>query len=164
MKRGQLKIQEMAFVLVAIFIFFGLVALIFSNVLIKDLRKDAVQIREEQAQALVKKLISVPEFSWTKDCETCIDHDKVIALKERKSYKNFWNLDYMAVEQIYPAKLGGECTKGNYPECNITTIIGGGEKTGKSSVAFVALCRWERESNYNKCSLGRIITSGEGIR
>lgn len=160
-KTGQMKIQEMAFVLVAIMIFFGLVALIFFSIRVSNLRESAGELREDEAKQLVRKLASTPEFSF-RNCQVCIDFDKVLELKGKKDYQGFWNLDYLAVELVYPDK-NGECNKSNYPECRSITII---NKTqfGTAPDAFVSLCRWEQEKKgYFKCELGRIYASGKGI-
>lgn len=162
-KRGQLKIQEMAFVLVMIMIFFGIVALIFSSISLSNLRKEAGILKENAAEKLVVKLASSPEFNFPIDCENCIDMEKALALKYNKRYtEEFWNIDYLAIEQIYP-RLEGECVKGNYPNCNTTTIVGEKEGAGKISAAFVSVCKWDEGALYYKCGIGRILASGEGL-
>jgi len=166
--RGQLKIQEMAFVLLAIMLFFGIVALIYFALVMNDLREQGKIQSENEANALVKRMISIPEFSWTKQCSTCIDHDKILALKYvelyNKTKEEFWNLDYLAIEQIYPKKAGGECMNGNYPNCNITTVISKKINYGKTSFAYVALCRWNNDKNQNICELARIVVSSKDVK
>ena len=162
MNRGQMKIQQMAFVLVAIVIFFAMIGLFYFSIRISTMQKNVISLREEEAKELVKKLASTPEFSYAQDCVNCIDFDKLIVLKEKESYKGFWNLDYLAVERIYPKKQG-ECTRANYPECDKITII---EKTdyGIPAQAFIALCRWEEGAGgYSKCELARLYAAGKSI-
>ncbi len=163
-KLGQLKIQQMAFVLVALVIFFALVGLIYFSFRVKNIESSATGLKEDEAKSLVKKLVSTPEFSFTvEDCSACVDLDKVLSLKGRRTYEGFWNLDYLAVEKIYPSE-DRECEKSNYPECNRITIINTTEKTGEITRAFVALCRWEdSKQGYFKCELGQIMASGEGV-
>ncbi len=164
-KRGQLKIQEMAFVLVALMIFFGLVALFYFSIRLSDVREDAALQREAEAQALVRKLSASPEFAWTAtSCTGCIDMDKVLLLKERQGYKGFWELEYLSVEVIAPQKEG-ECRKENYPDCRSITIVNKSKEFGTPVGAFVALCKQEfNEQGYVKCELGKIYASGRRIR
>ena len=158
-----MKIQEMAFVLVAIMIFFALVAIVYFSILSGNLKKDAVALGEDEAKELVRKMASSPEFILNDQCANCIDTDKIIVLKDRKSYKSFWGLDYLAVEFIYPEREG-ECNRANYPNCKRITLVENGE-IGKASEAFVSLCRFEpgQDIGYEKCEMGRILVSGEGI-
>lgn len=158
--KGQMKIQQMAFVLIAIMIFFTLVVLFYFAIRVQTLEKSAVGLREEGAKELVRKLASSPELSWSRDCENCIDLDKAMMLKDRKSYEGFWKLDYLAIKKIYPENKEN-CTLSNYPDCGEIVLVDG--RKGIPSDAFVSLCRWEGSGNYEKCEIGRIFASGEPI-
>jgi len=162
--RGQLKIQQMAFVLVVLIIFFAIVSLIYFSISLKGLRQGAQNLEDDKAKELVRKLSSSPEFVWNlNECSNCIDLDKVLLLRERKSYKEFWGLDFLQIEKVYPSE-NGECDKANYPNCGSITIIPA-EEFGSPASAFVSLCIWEREKGgYVKCELGRIYASGKGIK
>jgi hypothetical protein len=159
-RKGQMKIQQMAFVLMAIVIFFALVSLFYFSIRIRSLQKSALSLREEEAKELIRKLAVTPEFSF-EDCTNCIDLDKVMILKERQTYKGFWDLDVLFIETVYPDKEG-ECTLANYPECRRIMIINKTEEFGITSGAFVSLCRWDQEGYY-KCELGKVYASGRGI-
>lgn len=160
-KKAQLKIQQMAFVLAAIIIFFALVGLVYFSIMIKNLEKSAVSLKEEEAKELVKKLAGSPEFSY-EDCANCVDLDKVLALKDRDSYDDFWNLNYLAVRVDYPKKSESECSLDNYPNCRGVVIIDN-EEPGIVESAFVSVCRWSGNRGYRKCEIGKILASGEGI-
>lgn len=161
--RGQLKIQQMAFVLVALVVFFGIVALFYFSFTLSNLRGDVSSLQEEEAKELVRKLASSPEFSFSSQCTNCIDLDKIMALNSRQSYKEFWNLDFLQIERIYPESQKKECEKSIYPDCNTITIISK-EKFGSPKTAFVSLCRWEQQKGgYIKCELGRIYASGKDL-
>ena len=89
-KRGQIKIQQMAFVLVAIMIFFSFAALFYFSLSVSKLKGDAEDLREKEVKETVRRLAGSPEFSWTVyDCPTCIDLDKVMVLKDLESYNGF---------------------------------------------------------------------------
>ena len=161
-KKGQIKIQQMAFVLVAIMIFFAIAVLIYLSFRINALRCDALLLKEEESKEIVRKFSGMPEFSF-RGCANCIDLDKILMLKERKSYSGFWDLELLKVERIYPVNAKLECTKSNYPDCNTITLIEN-KNYGAGADAFVSLCRWEEKNGgYFKCEIGRIYAAGGGI-
>ena len=162
-KRGQLKIQQMAFVLVALMIFFTIVLLFYFSIRYSGLREDVEDLRTQEVIETVRKMSGSPEFKWTEqDCAACIDMDKVLLLKNRTSYKGFWkNIVFLQVVKIYPLYENEECTRGNYPECNQITLIDEG-KNFRGYKAFVTLCNYEGEY-YAKCEIGKIVMAFEPI-
>lgn len=163
-EKGQTKIQEMAFVLIAIIVFFAMVALVYFSIRLSSLREDVITQREQSARETVRKLSDIPEFSWA-GCSNCIDVDKVLVLKERfeGAYKNFWELDYLAIERIYPNGSVGECTLSNYPDCTTISLIKKTDSYGSPVSAFVALCGFDIAYGGVKCELGKIYASAESI-
>jgi len=163
MKKGQIKIQQMAFVLVAVMIFFALAGLFYFTLLSSDITSSAESLREKEVKESVRKLSGSPEFAWTiDDCPSCVDFDKVLALKERASYEDYWQFPYLSVERVYPEGTG-ECTRQNYPDCGEITLVNTGEEYVSYS-AFVSLCRREGGEGYNKCELGKIIMGFKTIQ
>jgi len=161
--RGQMKIQEMAFVLVAFIVFFALVLLFYVAFRGSTLKQEAKELEESKAMELVQKLSSSPELNYA-GCSKCLDFDKALVLKNEASYRNFWQIDYLRIERVYPFGNAAECTTANYPNCNSITIKSSGKDFGIPSWAFVALCRQEFiEGGYTKCELGRIYASGKAI-
>lgn len=161
--KGQLKIQEMAFVLVAIFIFFGLAALLFFTVSLGKLKGDVGDLQDEQAKQLALQLANTPEFSWTDEtCPNCIDSLKALLLKDHKDvYLQYWGMDYLVIETLYPNK-SGECTLQNYPNCRTITLANSTAYYGTPATAYVAICRHEKISSggsYPTCELGLIHAS-----
>ncbi len=151
--RGQVKIQQMAFVLVAIMIFFAIVVLFYLSIRVNLLKGDVEILRNEEAKEVVRKLAGRPELSWTvTDCASCIDLDKALVLNHRESYEDFWEVPFLQIERVYPDGEG-ECTKGNYPDCRTITLVDEGIYIAHS--AFVALCRHD-ELMGDKCELGKI--------
>tara|TARA_Y100000310_G_scaffold324932_1_gene387574 strand:+ start:479 stop:997 length:519 start_codon:yes stop_codon:yes gene_type:complete len=162
--KGQLKIQQMAFVLVATIIFFALVFLFYSVVRFSSLEDDVESLREQEIIETIRQISATAEFSWTReDCASCIDMDKVLMLKEREAYQGFWKkIPLLQIERVYPRHGGQECTKQNYPECDFITIIE--EETNLvARSSFVSLCRYEPGESYYKCELGKIIMAYETI-
>ncbi len=160
-KKGQLKIQQMAFVLVALMVFFVLVALVYFSIRLSNLENTASELGDERAKGELRALSGSAEFAYTPDdCAGCIDLDKVLILKESSAYDGFWNFDYLKIEAL---GRDGECTKFNYPDCGSITLIES-EDFGSTVSSFVSLCRWEESfEGYVKCELGRVVASGGAL-
>ena len=162
-KKGQMKIQEMAFVLIAIVVFFSLVIMIYLSIRMGSLRESAEEARTAAAQELVLRLAVTPEFSWRGCLGTCIDLEKALALKDKKDYKGFWDIDFLMLERIYPNATKKECTKGNFPDCSTLTIVNNTKYIGTPRSTFVALCSFDAGGNYERCGLGKIYASEKAI-
>lgn len=154
----------MAFVLVAIMIFFAIVLLFYFSIRYNSLQDDVETLREEEVLESVRKMSSTPEFIWNaEDCAGCIDMDKVFVLKGRESYSGFWkNIALLQIIRVHPTFEGEECVEANYPECDKITIIEE-DSDFRAYSSFVALCRHELEG-YSKCELGKIVMAFETIR
>jgi len=158
-KRGQLKIQQMAFVLVAFMILFGVAAVFYISIQSSSLEKSADELKHDKASEMVRKLASSPELSWTRDsCEVCVDLDKAFALKSKESYKDFWGKDVglVRIQKVYPSSGNEdkECDA-SYEDCNRVTIYSLANSKYITEEAFVALCRYSPEGK--KCELGKIM-------
>ena len=153
----------MAFILIAIVIFFSMVALFYFSIRYSGLKKDVEVLREQEVIENVRKMAGTAEFAFTaEDCISCIDLDKVFLLKKRASYKGFWkNTALLQIARVYPTYGNKECTMENYPNCDTITLF----EENKGLVghkAFVALCRYEKSEGY-KCELGKIVMAFETV-
>lgn len=164
-RKAQLKIQEMAFVLVAFIIFFVILGLFYFSVRIADMGDEVKLGKEQKTMELIRKISATPELGW-RECSNCVDLDKALAMKEKNdvySYNKLFDLDYLVIERIYPEQNEAECQKSNYPSCNKITIVKMREEYGVSYSSFVALCRWDNSINSEVCELGRIYAAGKGV-
>lgn len=169
--RGQIKIQQTAFMLIAVTVLFVLVGLFFLVIRFGSLKDSATILEEDNARLLVNKLASSPEFSCGNAFGTskvnCIDADKIMALKGNINvYSNFWRISNIEIRKIYPISQSEiECDFANYPECNIITLKEA-ENSGYTVSNFVALCRKEsnNENIYDKCELAKLIVSYESAK
>jgi len=170
-KKAQMKIQQTAFMLLAITIFFVLVGLFVLVFKVAGMKDTATILEEDNAMLLVSKLANSPEFACGSAFGTskvdCIDADKIMALKQSSAiYESFWGVSNIEIRKIYPAsEVDIECDSLTYPNCNIIQIKSG-ELTGYSVSNFVSLCRKEsfEGSPYNKCELAKLIVSYESIQ
>ncbi len=165
MKKAQLKIQQMAFMLIAVTLFFALISVFVLGFRLSGAKGSANLLAEEGAMMLATKIANSPEFSCGKSFGNqvdCVDADKVMALKKDISkYSDFWDVSSIEIRTIYPE--GDEiCTSENYPNCN-RILIGEQEIAGTYVPNFVSLCRKEsiEDQPYNKCELALIMVAYE---
>jgi len=167
-KKGQFKIQQMAFMLIALTLFFVMFGLLVLTIKTAGLKEKFTEIEEENAQKLVSKLANAPEFSCSGAFSylrsNCIDSDKIMMLKDRLKYKEFWKVADIEIRKLYPEYPDIECTFKNYPNCTILKVYHRDVKNqGPYKSNFVSLCRkdtFEREV-YDKCELARLMVSYE---
>ncbi|MDP2628495.1 MAG: hypothetical protein Q8P15_01200 [Nanoarchaeota archaeon] len=168
MKKAQMKIQQMAFVLIAITLFFVLTGIFVFAFKFSGLKQSATDLEEENAFLLSTKLMNSPEFSCGESFGdtriNCVDEDKLMALKENTAYtnSNFWGASNIEVRKIYPEESEKVCNSENYPDCN-TIKIYNQEVSGFDVSNFVSLCRKALSDGkvYTKCELAKIIVSYE---
>ncbi|MCK5043521.1 hypothetical protein KAR52_00785 [Candidatus Pacearchaeota archaeon] len=166
MKKGQFKIQQMAFMLMAVTLFFALVGMFILVIKFSGLKESATALEEKNAMLLVTKLANSPEFScgeaFGSSKANCIDSDKVMMLHENiDKYINFWGVSNVEIRKIYPKRDSTEiCDLGNYPDCNVIQLRSK-ELAGYDVSNFVSLCRKESLDGevYDKCELARIMVS-----
>ncbi len=166
-KKSQIKIQQTAFMLIAVTLFFVLVGLFVLSFKLSNLKESAADLQEKNAMLLVTKLANSPEFSCERafgsEKGSCIDADKVMMLKENiEEYENFWGVANIEIRKILPAGEE-ECSLTNYPDCGIIKLWKK-EVSGYDMSNFVSLCRKEslEGESYDRCELARLIVSYEG--
>ncbi|MFH1801293.1 MAG: hypothetical protein ABH804_00450 [archaeon] len=166
MVKGQLKIQQMAFMLMAITLFFVLAGMFVMVFKFSGLKEAATALEEKNAILTITKLANSAEFSCEEAFDTrktnCVDFDKVMILKKNiDKYEDFWGVKNIEIKKIYPS---GErlCTSSNYPDCEIVKLHDS-ESTGFTATSFVSLCRKTASEGgaQNKCELAKLIVSYE---
>lgn len=165
-KKAQMKIQQMAFMLIIVTLFFALIIMIVLSSWLSSLKGSAQDIREEKARRIVSAAANSPELSCGEYFGSakvdCIDMDKMISLKQRaEKYENFWGSDIENIELIilYPKSEKKECTFGTYPQCNYINLFNKPE--GIHEENYVLACRNENlaEEIYNKCSIAKLFVT-----
>lgn len=161
-KKGQMKIQQMAFMLIALTILFALVALFAAGTTLGGLKEKSADIREDNAIRLVSTIANSPEFScgsaYGKDRINCVDLDKALALKfQIDNYKGFWGVDEITIIKTYK-ESSIECEIGNSEECGILYILQG-DGTGNDHFSYISLCNKVKGEFrlYDKCEIAKLI-------
>ncbi|MBU2522819.1 MAG: hypothetical protein KKE23_00830 [Nanoarchaeota archaeon] len=101
MDRGQLKIQEMAFVLLAI-VLLGFISFIFyAKIQSENIQSSAGDIKVKTALSLRDKIAALPEIKCAE--KPCIDKDKALMLKDYNIKGMFQGITEAKIIQIYPS-------------------------------------------------------------
>ena len=159
--RAQMKIQQMAFMLIGITIFFVLVGLFALSLSSGGMKAKKAALDEKNALLLVSKLANYPEFSCENafggDRVDCIDFDKVFILKNHPEYSNFLDVGNIEIRKVTDEEEI-ICTQTNYPNCNFMHVFGD-ESEGDDKSIFVSLCKKMNYEGtpYDKCELAKLI-------
>lgn len=170
-KLGQIKIQQMAFMLMAVTLFFVLVGLFVLVWSFGGIKESAAALEERNTMLLATKLANSPEFSCGNSFggikTNCIDADKVINLKSNiNNYVGFWGsgVNNIKIETVYPIVDRQDCTLGNYPDCNVIDLFDKGTQ-GIPYWNFVTICKKALDEGriYDKCEIGKVFVYSEGV-
>jgi len=166
-KKGDLKIQEMAFMLLGVFLFFILVGLFVLSIAYSNIRDEATRIAEERTLSAVTSISDSPELSCVASKSNCIDGDKLVGMLNKTSYQQFWPFSSLKVIKYSGfGKKGKElitCTFANYPDCDVLVVYDKKVSNERTIGSFIAFCRKEFENGYtyDKCEVGRILAGTE---
>jgi len=167
-KKGQLKIQQMAFMLMAVTLFFVMVGMFILIFRFSKLKESATLIEERNALLLVTKLANSPEFSCGESFGSnrinCVDADKVMKLKDNiATYSEFWGVAEIQIRKIYPNNGDVKCTEGTYKNCGIIEIFSKNVNSLPPASNFVSLCKKDSYNDevYDKCELAILMVSSE---
>ena len=167
--KAQLKIQEMAFMLVAVVLFFTLVGLFVMSILFTSIQDEATRLAEEKTLAAATSLADTPELSCIAAKANCVDGDKLISLMNinNSAYENFWPFSSLKIiKQSGFTKNDSAlipCTYANYPDCELFEIYDKNVNNERAIESFVALCRkdFENDRVFDRCEVAKIIAGTE---
>ena len=163
-----MKIMEMSFMILALFLFFVMVGLFFLATYTADLKNQVNLLYRQGTINTLAALSETPEFTCGDG--NCVDLDKMITLKGMAKepngvYRNFWSsigtLKIVKVYPLVPGVLGEQVCTGNIDDtCNSITIKQ--KLTTENEIldwTFVSICKKETNDGYiyDKCEIGRII-------
>lgn len=156
-KKAQMKIQEMAFMIVGLVILFSMVAIFFIIFQSSDLKQSVEFLNKQKAISTVAKLSETPELSCGNYESLCVDADKLIILKNKTQYRDFWQVESFVIQKINNLS-DIECNRGNYNLCNTYTL----KQSNKNQTyysSFLVICRKELKNDYSYdlCELGKAI-------
>lgn len=162
-RKAQFKTQQMAFMLIAVVVFFAFVGILVLAFNLSSIKETANLLEEQNAMLLVSKLADSPEFSCGEVFggarTNCIDFDKIMILKQDISkYKGFWGVSNIEIRKINDSGKDISCSMANYPACNVIRLLEN-SSTGYDYSNFVSLC-WKENNEgniYDKCEIAKLI-------
>lgn len=157
--KAQLKIQEMAFVLLAFIFLAGIGLLFYVSIRSGGLEQSAQTLAEEGTIGTVASLPSLPGLQGP--CPQCLDLDGLytLLLLNRTSLLDHWDLDYL---QIVKDARNITCTSTTYPDCSTLTLTRS-TSYGSATRAFVAACFWDRTLQQERCEIAAAYASGRAL-
>jgi len=157
MVKAQLKIQQMAFMIVAVFFFFLLIGMAYLSYQFASVKTKYADLQKEEAIRSLETLTNMPELSCSESF-LCIDEDKLYALSVKGGYDELWPVASIKVYKIYPSFKGSTQVKCPDANCNYYLVYDSGQKSVEEYASFVSLCKKVREGGYtyNKCEIGKL--------
>lgn len=162
-RKAQVKIQQTAFMLIALTILFVMVGMFLLSSSFSSLEDEAAKLKENNALKLVSSLANVPELAcgdvFGGERSNCVDFDKALVFSQKsEGYASFWGIQGLEIIKVHPFSEK-TCTDSNYPECGFLTLIEHEGKTlGNDRSTFISLCRKEGTNGgvYDKCELAKL--------
>ncbi len=154
-----MKIQQMAFMIVAVFFFFVLVGLFLIKIKVGNLEESFGDLQREQAISSLKIITDMTELNCGSRETLCLDKDKIRLMSGNfsRSYDNFWPVASIRVYLVYPAFSSQvECPANN---CNYYEIFDNGQIEREEYSTFVSICERTREGSYtyDRCEVGKLV-------
>ncbi len=157
--RGQIQIQQMAFMIAAVFFFFILVGLFFLAIQFKDVKSGAAQLQKEQTISSLKVIADMPELNYDSSESMTIDEDKLKIMSGNfgSVYELFWPVASVGIYKVYPAF--NEVKKCPGLGCNYYEIYDNGQSNVKTYSTYISICKKMKEygSVYDRCEVGKLV-------
>ena len=152
-KKAQLKIQQMAFMIIAVFLFFIMAGLIFLSYQSQMLKNDYDRLQKDQAISSLQILTNMPELTCS---YLCLDEDK-LEIMLKKDYSQIWPVASVEVYKIYPVQTRQVKCPGT--NCNYYSVYDSNQQNIKKYSTYISLCKKvnELEYAYSKCEIGKLL-------
>jgi len=156
--RAQMKIQQMAFMIMAVFFFFVLVGLFFLGIQFRGVGESAQQLQKEQTLSSLEVIADMPEFNYDSGASMTLDEDKLRIMSGgfSEAYGDFWPVASIKVYKVYPKPES--FVKCPALDCNYFEVYDSGQKSVQTYSTYVSICKKVRESGYtyDRCEAGKL--------
>jgi len=156
--RAQMKIMQMAFMIVAVFLFFVLVGLFFIGIQFKDVASSAAQLQKDQAISSLSVIADMPELNYDSSDALTLDEDKlrIMAGGFGDVYYEFWPVASVSVYKLWP--IATELKECPGVGCNYYKLFDNDQTNVKTYSTYVSICKKIKESGfvYDKCEVGKL--------
>ena len=155
---GQMKIQQIAFMLVAVFFFFMLVGLFIIRVQLGNITETAARLEQEQAIESLEVIANMPELNCDSSTALCLDNDKLRILSgETFDYDDFWPVASIKIYRVSTEFENEILCPGI--GCNYYEIYDNGQSNKKEVSTFISLCETVTYAGYvyDDCEVGKLV-------
>ena len=158
MVKAQMKIMQMAFMIVAVFFFFVLVGLFFIGIQFKDVAGSAEQLQRDQAISSLRVIADMPELNYDSSDAVTLDEDKLKVMSGGfgSSYGEFWPVASVAAYKLWP--VASELKECPGVGCNYYKIYDNGQSNVRTYSTYVSICKKVKEDGfiYDRCEVGKL--------
>lgn len=156
-KKADMKIMQMTFMILFVFIFFTFAVLFFIATQSGKINENFNILQKESAIASIETISNMPELNCDSSRTLCIDEDKIVVFSSiASSYKNFWPVASIRIRKVFPKSVkdikcpAANCTFYEAYNSNQTNIISHG--------TFISICKVIRNDGVAQeiCELGRL--------
>ena len=160
-KKGQIKIQQMAFMIVAVLLFFVLVGLFFLSWQSKSLKGSYEQLQKEQAISGLSVIADMAELNCDSRESLCLDEDKLQVMASSTIHDEIWPVASVKIYKVYPAF--DSAVKCPALGCNYYEVYNSRQANLKEYSTYVSLCKKVKEFDYvyDKCEIGKLVVGAE---
>ena len=158
-KKAQMKIQQMAFMIVAVFFFFILVGMFFLKVQFSGIQKSAAELEKAQAVSALEVIANMMELNCNSRESLCLDKDKlkVMSGELQESYETFWPIASIKVYLL--DETSTEIITCPALNCNYYEIFDNKQANSEEYSTYVSVCEKVRELGYvyDKCEIAKLV-------
>lgn len=156
-KSGQYKIQQMAFMILAIFFFFVLVGLFFVGWQFASVKRGFAELQEEKALSALKVIADSTELNCDQSEDWCIDKVKLIAFGENSGlYRDYWSVASIEVLMVFPNPNEDEPILCPLEGCDYYVLYDSGQRNRRTYSAYVTVCE-TIDMSHEFCELAKLI-------
>jgi hypothetical protein len=102
-KKADMQIQQMAFMLLFVFIFFTIAGLFVLMFYSKDIKSGYETQQINLAVSSLETIANMPELNCDSQRSFCLDEDKLLVFSSNaERYKDFWPVAYIKVRKVFP--------------------------------------------------------------
>lgn len=156
-KMADMKIMQMTFMILFVFIFFTFAGLFFLTIQSGKITENYNALEKERVMSSTETIANMPELNCDSSRTLCLDEDKIITFTSMSnSYKNFWPVTSIKVTRVFPRGIEGRA----YPQSNYSyySIYDSKQKNIAEYGTFVSVCKVVKTEGVAQevCELGRL--------
>ena len=156
-KKAQMKIQQMIFMIIAVFIFFILVGLFVLNVQLRGLKGTSEELKETETINSLTIVTTMTELSCPTSDYFCLDGNKLEVMANKKSYSELWPIASLEVYKTYPSFSKVVPCPG--VDCNYYKVFDNSQTQTQKVSTYVSLCYQKKKNNqqYEDCEIAKVL-------